>query len=224
MERKVLIRAIVFRVLAMVAFLVLIIFIPAGSFLFWPGWAYLAVVLIPFAFAINYFLKRDPAFLERRMRMREKEKTQAKIQSFGLLYYLSVFIIPGLDYRWNWSSVPVWVIILADILVLAGYFIIVRVFKENSFASRIIEVDAGQKVIDTGPYALVRHPMYVGVALMYSVTPLALGSLWALIPGLLIIPLLVIRILGEEKLLVMELDGYSKYMEKVRYRLIPGIW
>jgi protein-S-isoprenylcysteine O-methyltransferase Ste14 len=223
-SRKVLIRAVVFRVLAMVAFLVLIIFIPAGSFSFWPGWVYLAVILIPFAFAVSYFLNRDPSFLERRMRMREKEKTQAKIQSFGLLYYLSVFIIPGLDYRWNWSSVPVWLFILAEILVLTGYFIIVRVFKENSFASRIVEVDAGQKVIDTGPYALVRHPMYVGVILMYSVTPLALGSLWALIPGLFIIPMLVMRILGEEKLLALELDGYSAYMQKVKWRLLPGIW
>lgn len=223
-SRSELIQAIVIRNLVMVAFLVLIIFISAGSFSFWPGWAYLAVILIPFAFAVSYFLNCDPAFLERRMRIREKEKTQAKIQSFSLLYYLSVFIIPGLDYRWNWSSVPIWVIILADILVLAGYFIIVRVFKENSFASRIIEINAGQKVIDTGPYALVRHPMYVGVILMYSVTPLALGSLWALIPGLLVIPMLIMRIVGEEKLLAKELDGYSPYMLKVKWRLIPGIW
>jgi protein-S-isoprenylcysteine O-methyltransferase Ste14 len=223
-SRSELIQAIIFRVLIMITFLVLIIFIPAGSFSFWQGWSYLAVILIPFAFAVSYFLDRDPAFLERRMRMREKEKTQAKIQGFGLLYYLSVFIIPGLDYRWNWSSVPVWVIILAEILVLTGYIIIVRVFKENSFASRTIEVDAGQKVIGTGPYALVRHPMYVGVILMYSVTPLALGSFWALIPGLLVIPMLVMRIVGEEKLLTKELDGYSAYMQKVRWRLLPGIW
>jgi len=146
------------------------------------------------------------------------------IQVFTFLYFISIFVIPGLDYRLGWSSVPAWAIILADILVLAGYFTIVRVFKENSYASRIIEVNAGQKVIDTGLYALVRHPMYVGVALMYSVTPLALGSLWALIPGLLIIPILVIRILGEEKLLAKELDGYSAYMEKVKFRLIPGVW
>lgn len=144
-SRSELIQAIIFRVLIMITFLVLIIFIPAGSFSFWQGWAYLAVILIPFAFAVSYFLDRDPAFLERRMRMREKEKTQAKIQGFGLLYYLSVFIFPGLDYRWNWSSVPVWVVILADILVLAGYFIIVRVFKENSLLPALLKLIPNKK-------------------------------------------------------------------------------
>ena len=158
------------------------------------------------------------------MRIKERDKTQSKIQSFGSLYFLLAFILPGLDFRWGWSSVPVWVVIFANILVITGYLIVVQVFKENSFASRIVEVNADQKVIDTGPYALVRHPMYVGVILMYSATPLALSSWWALIPALLIIPLLVMRILGEERLLAKELDGYSAYMNMVRWRLIPGIW
>ena len=223
-SREQLIRNIILRVLIFIILLFIIIFLPAGSFAFWQGWVYLAVILIPFVFAILYFLKRDSAFLERRMRIKEKDKTQSKIQSFGSLYYLLVFILPGLDFRWGWSSVPVWVVIFADGLVIIGYLIVVRVFKENSYASRIVEVSADQKVIDTGPYALVRHPMYVGVILMYSATPLALGSWWALIPALLIIPLLVMRTLGEEKLLAGELDGYSAYMDKVKWRLIPGIW
>jgi len=223
-SREQLIRKILLRILIFIFLLFIIIFLPAGSFAFWQGWVYLAVILIPFLFAILYFLKRDSAFLERRMQIKERDKTQSKIQSFGSLYFLLAFILPGLDFRWGWSSVPVWVVIFANVLVITGYLFVVQVFKENSFASRIVEVNADQKVIDTGPYALVRHPMYVGVILMYSATPLALGSWWALIPALLIIPLLVMRILGEERLLAKELDGYSAYMNMVRWRLIPGIW
>ena len=117
-----------------------------------------------------------------------------------------------------------WVVILADAVVIIGYLIIVRVFKENSFASRIVEANDGQKVIDTGPYAFVRRPTYVGVILMYSATPLALGSWWALLPGFLIIPLIVMRTLGEEKMLSLQLDGYLAYKQKVKWHMIPGIW
>jgi protein-S-isoprenylcysteine O-methyltransferase Ste14 len=120
--------------------------------------------------------------------------------------------------------VPLAIVIISEILVLVGYFLIVLVFKENSYTSRIIEVEQDQKVISSGPYALVRHPMYSGVILMYSVSPVALGSWWALIPSLMIIPVLVFRILNEEKILECNLPGYTEYKQKVKYRLLPGIW
>ncbi len=119
---------------------------------------------------------------------------------------------------------PVTVVLLADLVVLFGYIVILRVFRENRYASRIVEVEQGQRVISSGPYAVVRHPMYVGTALMYLASPVALGSWWALLPALLIVPILVMRILNEEKVLAEGLPGYSEYMQKTRYRLIPGIW
>ena len=156
--------------------------------------------------------------------MGEKEPAQKKIIGFSFIFFLLAFILPGLDKRWGWSNVPFIVVIIADLLVVLSYAWIVRVFKENIYASRIIEVDQGQKVISSGPYAFIRHPMYTGVAIMYSVSPLALGSWWALIPGLMIIPVLIVRLLNEEEVLTRDLPGYDEYIQKVKYRLLPGIW
>ena len=156
--------------------------------------------------------------------MREKEASQKMIIRLGSLYYLLIFLIPGFDKRFGWSNVPVVVVIVADVLVLLGYGMFFLVLRENRYASRIIEVEQGQEVISSGPYAIVRHPMYLGVSLMYILSPLALGSYWATIPSLLIIPLLVARIRNEESVLGRELKGYKEYMQKTTYRLIPGIW
>ena len=161
----------------------------------------MAILLIPMVFVMRYFFIHNPEFLERRMRTGEKEKTQKKIIRFSFFFFLLAFILPGLDKRWGWSNVPLMVVIIADLLVVISYVWIVRVFKENIYASRIIEVDQEQKVISSGPYAVIRHPMYTGVVIMYSVSPLALGSWWALIPGLMIIPVLVARLLNEEEVL-----------------------
>jgi len=138
--------------------------------------------------------------------------------------FLLAFILPGIDKRFVWSNVPVAMIVAADILVLMGYTVFFLVLRENQFASRVIEVEKGQKVIQSGPYRLVRHPMYLGASLMYVASPLALGSYWAIIPALFIIPIFIARIINEEKVLTKELDGYSDYMLKIRYRLIPGLW
>ena len=223
-SKKELIKVVITRVLIVVACFLIAFFLTAGSFNFWQAWVYLAIILIPMAFVMRYFLKHNPAFLERRMRMGEKEKTQKKIIRFSFIFFLLAFIIPGLDKRWGWSNVPLVVVIIADLLVVISYVWIVRVFKENIYASRIIEVDHEQKVISSGPYSVIRHPMYTGVAIMYSVSPIALGSWWALIPGLMIIPVLVARLLNEEEVLSRDLPGYIEYMQKVKYRLVPGIW
>jgi len=138
--------------------------------------------------------------------------------------YFLIYIIPGFDYRFHWSTVPFIVVIIADILVFLGYMIIFFVFRENTYASRIVTVEEDQNVISSGPYALVRHPMYVGVMLMFVFSPLALGSFWALIPALIIPVVLVLRIHDEENLLKEDLPGYQEYMQKVKYRLLPGVW
>ena len=137
---------------------------------------------------------------------------------------LLAFILPGMDKRFGWSNVPIPIIVVAEILVLSGYILFFLVLKENQFASRVIEVEKGQKVIQSGPYRLVRHPMYMGAILMYVASPLALGSYWAILPAICIIPIFIARIISEERVLTKELEGYSDYKLKTRYRLIPSIW
>lgn len=202
----------------------LIIILPAGAWDYWQGWMYLATIFVPMFFVLAYFIKHDPALLERRLRTREKESAQRKIIALSYLYFLAAFILPGLDVRFGWSNVPGWVSILADMIVFAGYMIFVWVMTVNSYLSRTVEVDADQKVVSDGPYAIVRHPMYFGVSLLYIASPVALGSYWAIIPALVIIPLLVARIRNEEEVLLYELAGYAAYCQKVKYRLLPGVW
>jgi protein-S-isoprenylcysteine O-methyltransferase Ste14 len=204
--------------------LALLCFIPAGTWNYWQGWMYIGTLLVLASLTFAYLLKNDPALLERRMRFREREGQQKKIIGVSLIFFILEFLLPGLDQRFGWSQMPVWVAILGDVIVIAGYLLVIWVFKTNSHTSRIVEVEAGQKVISTGPYAFVRHPMYVGVFFVYGLSPLALGSYWALIPGLMILPVLVLRILSEERLLLRELDGYRDYTQKVKYRLLPGVW
>ena len=202
----------------------LLFFLPAGTIRYWEAWVYLALLLIPVFFVMRYLLKHDPVFLERRMRTREQQAPQKLVIKLSFLWFFLVFILPGFDQRFGWSDVPVVAVLAADLLVLLGYGVILRVFQENRYASRVVEVEKGQPVIQSGPYAIIRHPMYLGTALMYLATPVALGSWWALLPALLIVPILVLRILNEEKVLAEQLPGYRGYMQKTRYRLIPGVW
>jgi len=217
-------KTVVVRFVLFLIVLGLIFFLPAGTFRFWQAWVYIAIVFFLMLGAFAYLIRRDPELLERRMRAREKERRQKTITGFAALSFLGVYLLPGFDRRFGWSSVPVIIVIAADVLVLVGYGLFVRVLKENRYASRIVEVEEKQTVITTGPYALVRHPMYTAIMVMYVFTPLALGSYWAVLPALFLILVLVARIRNEEKVLLAELPGYPEYVERVRYRLIPGIW
>lgn len=212
------------RLLAGIPVLMLLLFLPAGTWNYWQAWVYLAVLFTPMLFALVYMLKVAPDLLERRMRAREKESVQKGIITVSLVYFLVVFMLPGLDQRFGWSDVPTAVIIAADLIVLLGYGIVLLVFRENRYASRVVEVEQEQSVISSGPYSIVRHPMYVGMLLMYISSPLALGSWWALLPALLMIPILMARIRNEEIVLVRDLPGYTAYMQQVKYRLLPGVW
>jgi protein-S-isoprenylcysteine O-methyltransferase Ste14 len=202
----------------------LVIVLPAWKWDYWQGWLYLLILYIPMFFVLYYLLKNDPALLQRRMRMREKESVQRRIIVLSLVYFLVAFSLPGFDVRFGWSNVPAWASLVADVLVLTGYMVFVWVLTINSYLSRVVEVETGQKVVTTGPYAIVRHPMYAGIILMYTASPVALGSFWALIPAVFIVPLLIARIRNEEDVLLRDLPGYAEYTQKVKYRLLPGIW
>ncbi|HUU76182.1 MAG TPA: isoprenylcysteine carboxylmethyltransferase family protein [Methanoregulaceae archaeon] len=217
-------KAIYSRILAGFVIMGLLLFLPAGSLFFWQGWVYIGILFIPMIFVLFYFLKNDPGLLERRMKMREKEHEQKLIIALSMAFFLIGFLIPGFDFRFGWSDVPVALVLAADGIVLLGYGIFFLTLRANSYASRVIEVELGQEIITTGPYAIVRHPMYSGILLIFLFTPLALGSYWALIAFIPMLPLLMLRIRNEEEVLVRELPGYEEYRQKTRYRLIPFMW
>ena len=214
-----------------------LIFVPAGSLKFWQGWVYMAIFFAPTIASTIYFYRHDPGLIERRMQTQEKEGAQKLIMGVVKPVFLVSMLLPGLDYRFGWSQragllrafgltpeFQLWLTIVSQAMVLAGYLVILWVMKTNSFASSIVEVSADQQVISSGPYAIVRHPMYLGGVVLLLFTPLALGSYWAL-PGFLLITLLIVfRLLNEEKVLRNQLPGYAEYCRRTRYRLIPGIW
>ena len=217
-------RRIILTFIASFAVIAVLLFAPAGTLYYWQAWAFIAVIFAPALFVTVYFLKRSPEFLERRLDYKEKEITQKRIMGIGTVVFFLGFVVAGLDIRFGWSDVPALVAIASDAVILASYYIVFLTFKENPFAARTVEVFEGQKVIDTGPYAVVRHPMYAGAIPMYFFIPLALGSYWALLAFVPALAIIILRLLDEEKVLKRGLPGYEEYCQKVRYRLLPGVW
>jgi len=199
-----------------------ILFIPAGTIRFWEAWILWSGFSLITFFIAAYFAKKSPEFLERRTKVQEKG-TSKKTPAYFKLFYLG-FILPGIDFRFHWSSVPVWLVIASNILVFGGYIFIFFVFRENTYASTVIQVENEQHVITTGPYSVIRHPMYLGMLVMSLFMPLALGSWSSLIPMLFIIPITLLRIKNEEEILMRDLKGYAEYCSMTPYRLIPMIW
>ena len=212
------------RVIAGAVILSALLVLPAGTFAYWQAWTFQAVLLIPMMLTMAYLLVRDPELLERRLRTGEKDPAQRRIVALAAGLLLTMLVIPGFDRRFGWSHMPLLVVVAAHFLELVGFGLFIRVVRENRSASRIIEVESGQRVVSTGPYAVVRHPMYAAIAVMGLATPLALGSWWASIPALLLVGVLAARIENEERLLANELTGYREYMHTTLYRLIPGVW
>jgi protein-S-isoprenylcysteine O-methyltransferase Ste14 len=203
------------------------IFVPAWTLDYWQGWIFLALFSASVVAITIYLMKNDPQLLERRTKagpVAEQEKSQKIIQSLAATAFVALLVVSALDHRFSWSIVPPYVTALGDVLVVLGLYFVFLVFRENSFASGTIEVGSEQQVIATGPYALVRHPMYIGALVMLLGVPLALGSLWGLLATIPMTLVLVLRLLDEEKFLAKNLAGYSQYQDHVKYRLLPLIW
>jgi protein-S-isoprenylcysteine O-methyltransferase Ste14 len=205
----------------------LLLFVPAGSVRYWHAWVYLAIFTGASALVTLDLMRRDTALLERRLRggpLAEKRPAQKRIMVFTLFGFLALLVVPALDYRFGWSAVPLASVIAGNALVAIGFFVIFLVYRENSFTAATIQLAEGQKVISTGPYAIVRHPMYAGGTLYLIGTPLALGSYWGLAAVAAMLPILIWRLLDEERFLAADLPGYPEYQRQVRYRLVPFVW
>lgn len=212
------------RVVALPFVAYVVLFLPAGTFDYWEVYAYFGIFLIMAVSALIYFLKHDPEFLRRRLESKEKETTQKFVVVILALSVLAIYVTCGFDERYAWSEIPISMKLFGFFLVVVGYQLTVQVGKQNSFAARTIKVEESQQLVDTGLYGYVRHPMYSAIVLMYIGTPLALDSWWGLLPTLVFFIALIVRIANEEKVLLTELVGYAEYRERVRSRIIPGIW
>ena len=213
--------------LVQLARLAIFLFLPGWTLDYWQAWVFLAVFSVSVFLVTLYFLKNDPSLIERQLKAgpsAEQERSQKIIQGLAAIFFILPFIVSSIDHRLGWSTVPTFVALLGDILVAVGLYIVFLVFRENTFTSATIEVTDEQKVISTGPYAVIRHPMYSGAFIMLLGIPLALGSWWAFIFVFLLFAAIVWRLLEEEKFLAKNLPGYKSYRQRVRYRLIPLIW
>jgi protein-S-isoprenylcysteine O-methyltransferase Ste14 len=210
-----------------IAFFVVLLFWPAGTLNYWQAWVFIAVFIATTIVPSAYLAVRDPAALARRMKagpIAETRAVQKLVITGTMLAVVAVLVVSALDRRFGWSHVPIPVVVLGNVLVGVGLAFAQLVIIQNSYAAATITVEADQRVVSTGVYGLVRHPMYVGALIMMLGTPLALDSYWGLLATILAVPILALRIEDEEKMLRQELDGYDEYTQKVHYRLVPGVW
>ena len=223
MNKKLFFQAL-FKYLLGVAIIGLLIFLPAGTINFINGWIFMGVLFVPMLFAGIIMMIKNPTLLKSRLEAKEKEKSQNIIIKLSGLMFIVGFIIAGLDYRYKWVELPQWITYVSSIVLLLSYLMWAEVLRENTFLSRTIKVTETQKVVDTGIYGIIRHPMYTATIFLVLSMPMILGSLISLFIFLLYPIIIVCRILNEEKYLAKNLEGYTEYMKKVKYRLIPFIW
>ncbi len=202
----------------------LLIFLPAGTIAYTYGWLLIGLLFAPMLIAGFVMFFKTPDFLAKRLDVKEKQATQKGVVAFSGLMFIAGFVVAGLDYRFGWSTVPTWVVIIASVLFLTAYALYAEVMRENAYLSRTIKVEEGQTVVDTGLYGIVRHPMYMATILLFLMIPLVLGSWYALIAFAFYPAIIVVRLKDEEDLLTRELPGYVEYKQKVKYRIIPFIW
>ena len=202
----------------------LLLFLPAGSWGYWQAWLFLGLLFVPMTCVATWLLVREPELLEKRLGSREKEKEQRHVVALSALMFVAGFLLAGFDQRYGWSEMPVWVVAVAAVVMLCGYGLYAEVMRENAYLSRTVEVQENQKVISTGLYGVVRHPMYAATLVLYLAMPLVLGSWVALVPFLAYPFIIARRIRNEEQVLERGLEGYTEYKQQVRYRLIPFIW
>ena len=202
----------------------LLVFLPAGDLSFVNGWLFMSVLFVPMFVAGIVMMFKNPELLKKRLNAKEKQKDQDQVVKLSGLMFLIGFVVAGLDHRFGWSTLSNYVVTVATILFLIAYILYAEVLRENTYLSRTIEVSEDQKVIDTGVYAIVRHPMYSATLLLFLSMPLVLGSIYSFVVFLSYPIIIVKRLMGEEKFLEKELKGYSEYKKKVKYRLIPFVW
>ncbi len=202
----------------------LLIFLPAGTLRFTYGWLFIGLLFAPMLIAGFVMLAKSPEFLKKRLDVKEKQGKQKGVVALSGLMFIAGFIVAGLDYRFSWSQMPVTVTIIASVLFLTAYALYAEVMRENAYLSRTIKVEEGQKVVDTGLYGIVRHPMYMATILLFLMIPIVLGSWYALIVFAFYPAIIIARLKDEEDLLTRELPGYAAYKKKVKYRMIPFIW
>ena len=202
----------------------LVLFLPAGSWNYFNGWLFCGLLFLPMLVLGALLLWKAPALLEKRLNTKEQEKTQMAVVAVSSLLFLAAFVAAGLDFRFGWTHVPIWLVCLAAVLQLAAYGLYAEVMRENAWLSRTVEVQENQKVIDTGLYGIIRHPMYTATILLFLAMPLVLGS-WVSFAIMLLYPVVIVfRIRNEEQVLETRLAGYREYKQRVRCRLLPFIW
>lgn len=202
----------------------LILFLPAGSFKFWQGWLLIGILFVPMFAAGLILMKKNPELLRKRLNAKEDEKEQKIVILLSGIMFLAAFVVAGLNFRFGWIVLPMWVSYVSAAVFLVAYALYAEVLRENEYLSRTIEVQKDQKVVDTGLYGVVRHPMYMSTLLLFLAMPVVLGSVISFAIMLAYIPIIVMRIRNEEKVLAKGLPGYEEYMKKVKYRIIPFIW
>lgn len=223
MNKSLLIQALT-KFLAGIVLVALLLFLPAASFAYWQAWLLMGILFVPMFFVGIILLLKSPDLLRKRLNAKEKDSEQKAVVAISGCLFLIAFIVAGLNWRFQWLLLPDWVVYAASALFVASYFLYAEVLRENAYLSRTIEVQDNQKVIDTGLYGIVRHPMYAATAILFLAMPLVLGSLPSFVIMLGYIPVIVKRIRGEESVLEEGLAGYKAYKKKVKYRLFPFIW
>lgn len=202
----------------------LLLFLPAGTFNYINGWLFVGLLFIPMLVLGMVLFFKAPELLKKRLNAKEKESAQKGVVALSGLIFIAGFVIAGLDFRFGWSAVPVWVIVIASVVFLFSYGLYAEVMRENAYLSRNVEVQVNQKVVDTGLYGIIRHPMYAATILMYIAMPMVLGSWFSLIVFAFYPVIIVPRILNEERVLEEGLEGYTEYKTRVKYRIIPFVW
>lgn len=223
MDKRMLIQAISRYLLGLLLFSAFL-FIPAGTINYWNGWLLMGILFIPMFITGVILMTKNPDLLRKRLKTKEKESQQKSVLLFAALMFICGFAVAGLDYRYGWMVLPKWVSIVAAVIFEFGYLMYAKVLRENTYLSRTVEVQKNQKVIDTGLYGIVRHPMYLSTFLLFLSMPLVLGSLVAFVVFLIYPIIIGKRIKNEEEVLEKELPGYIEYKKRIRYRVIPFIW
>ena len=202
----------------------IVIFFPAGSFQYWQGWLLMGILFVPMLIAGVILMIKNPALLRKRLNAKEQEKEQKTVVALSGLIFVVAFVVAGFNWHFQWLILPNWIVWLAAALFMASYLLYAEVLRENTYLSRTIEVQEHQKIIDTGLYAIVRHPMYMATTILFLMMPLVLGSLISFFIMILYLPLIAKRIRNEEAVLEEGLKGYREYKQRVKYKILPYIW